>query len=163
MGWRLSVAQVPQEVVLVAGSVCANIALGEDPASVDTERVWSALASAKMADFVRSLPQGLDTHVMTGIASLSGGQRQRLGLARAFYRQADVLVLDEATSALDDATEAAILAEIEAATEGKTVISVAHRLGTLRGCDRIVALDAGRIVFDGDWDAFRAWKDRAVP
>lgn len=161
-GWRLSVAQVPQDVVLVAGSVRSNIALGEDPGGVDTDRVWAALSAARMAGFVETLPQGLDTDVMTGIASLSGGQRQRLGIARAFYRNADVLVLDEATSALDDATEAAILSEIDAATEGKTVISVAHRLGTLRGCDRIVALDQGRVVFDGDWEAFRAWKARSA-
>jgi ABC-type multidrug transport system fused ATPase/permease subunit len=158
VGWRLSVAQVPQEVVLVAGSVRANVALGEDPKRADEARVRAALHAARLDTFVEGLPQGLDTDVMTGLASLSGGQRQRLGLARAFYRNADVLVLDEATSALDEATEAAILAEMEAATKDKTVISVAHRLGTLRGCDRIVALDEGRVVFDGDWEEFRAWK-----
>lgn len=158
VGWRLSVAQVPQEVVLIAGTVRENVALGEGAKDVDRQRVQDALRAAHLEPFVDSLPQGMDTDVMTGVASLSGGQRQRLGLARAFYRQADVLVLDEATSALDDATEAAILSEIEAATEGKTVVSVAHRLGTLRGCDRIVALDAGRVVFDGDWEAFRSWK-----
>lgn len=162
VGWRLSVAQVPQDVVLVSGSVRANVALGEEPASVDEDRLWRALRAAHLDSFVEGLPLGLDTDVMTGVASISGGQRQRLGLARAFYRDADVLVLDEATSALDEATEASILAEVEAATEGKTVISVAHRLGTLRGCDRIVALDQGRIVFDGDWEAFRSWKTGSV-
>lgn len=162
VGWRLSVAQVPQDVVLVAGSVRANVALGEDPKRADEGRVRAALRAARLEAFVDGLPQGLDTDVMTGMASLSGGQRQRLGLARAFYRNADVLVLDEATSALDEATEAAILSEMEDATQGKTVISVAHRLGTLRGCDRIVALDQGRIVFDGDWAAFRAWKESSA-
>jgi ATP-binding cassette, subfamily B, bacterial PglK len=159
VGWRLSVAQVPQDVVLVVGTVRANVALGEDAGKVDDARVRAALRAAHLESLVDALPEGLDTGVMSGMVALSGGQRQRLGLARAFYRNADVLVLDEATSALDEATEAAILSEIDAATEGKTVISVAHRLGTLRNCDRIVALDAGRIVFDGDWPAFRAWKE----
>lgn len=154
--WSAAVAQVPQEVMLLSTNIRGNIAIGVEPSKIDDEQVWDALEKAQLADWVRTLPHGLDSEVMSGAALVSGGQKQRIGLARAFFRDASVIILDEATSALDDKTEGEILVTLEEQLKGKTSISIAHRLTTLRMCSRIIEMDAGKIIFDGSWEQFKA-------
>lgn len=151
--WQRQIAHVPQAIFLADASIAANIAFGRDPADIDMDRVRKAALGAELADHIATLPQGYDTLVGERGIRLSGGQRQRIGIARALYKQARVLVLDEATSALDDETEAAVMAAIGRLSRDLTVISIAHRLTTLRGCDTIVRLHGGRIVATGSYDA----------
>jgi ABC-type multidrug transport system fused ATPase/permease subunit len=148
--WRRSIAHVSQVIFLADASIAANIALG---ARLDMGRTRRAAETAQLTDFIDSLPDGFDTRVGERGARLSGGQRQRLGLARAIYKDAPVLVLDEATSALDEATEAAFLDALDKlSAEGRTIIVVAHRRSTVEGCDLIVRLDHGRLVETGSYE-----------
>ncbi len=144
---RAAIAVVPQDISLFHRSVLENIRYGRPEAS-DAE-VWQAAHSARAADFIRGLPQGIETLVGERGVKLSGGQRQRIAIARAFLKDAPILLLDEATSALDSESEEAIRAALDALMRGRTVIAIAHRLSTLRNFDRIVVLQAGRIVEDG--------------
>ena len=148
-GWQRHIAHVPQSIHLADNSLAENIAFGVPPEGIDMARVRDAARRARIADTIEALPQGYDTRAGERGARLSGGQRQRIGLARALYKQADVLVLDEATSALDEATEAAVMQTIEALGDSITVIVVAHRLSTLRHCSRVLELKAGRLVETG--------------
>ena len=140
---RRQIAYVGQDVVLLNDSVGANVAFGE---TVDAARAWAALEAAALADFVRSLPGGLDAPVGHNGSQLSGGQRQRLSIARALYRDAPVLILDEATSALDAESERLVQEAVDRLMAGRTTIVIAHRLATIAHCDRIAVLDAGRLV-----------------
>jgi ATP-binding cassette subfamily B protein len=142
-----AIAVVSQDVMLFHRSVIENVRYG-NPAASDKE-VYAAIEAAGCLGFVRELPQGLDTIVGDRGVKLSGGQRQRLAIARAFLCDAPILVLDEATSALDSASEQQVQEALGRLMRGRTVIAVAHRLSTLRDFDRIVLLDAGRIVQDG--------------
>lgn len=146
--WRRSIGHVSQSVFLTDASIERNIAFGARPEDIDRVRVIEAARQAQLHEFIAGLPQGYETRTGERGVSLSGGQRQRLGLARALYKGAPVLVLDEATSALDQRTEAAVLESLEAlsAERGLTVIMIAHRLPAGFRCDRIVRLEAGRIV-----------------
>ncbi|WP_230772510.1 ABC transporter ATP-binding protein [Sphingomonas sp. Leaf4] len=150
--WQHQIAHVPQAIFLADASIAANIAFGRDPADIDMDRVRDAARGAELAEHIATLPHGYDTMVGERGIRLSGGQRQRIGIARALYKQARVLVLDEATSALDDETEAAVMAAIDRLSRDLTVISIAHRVTTLRGCDTIVRLQDGRIVAMGGYD-----------
>lgn len=150
--WWRSVAHVPQAIFLSDQSVARNIAFGVPAEEVDQKRLVEAATKAQMHEFIASLPDGYDTEVGERGVRLSGGQRQRLGLARAIYKQAPVLVLDEATSALDDATEAAVMEAVTAlGREGRTIIIVAHRMSTVARCDLIAKLDNGRLVALGSY------------
>ena len=142
--WQRNIAHVAQSVVLTDDSIARNIAFsaGGPP---DMERVRHAAQAACIADFVATLPNGFDTRVGERGVQLSGGQRQRIAIARALYKNAPLLVLDEATNALDEATEARVLANLFA-DKDRTILIVAHRPATLRLCDRIVTLSAGRIA-----------------
>lgn len=152
-GWRKSVGYVPQSIFLSAASVAENIALGIAPDEIDMGRVRRCTAMAQLDRFVeQDLPEGYDTLVGERGVRLSGGQRQRVGIARALYQDADLILFDEATSALDNATEREVIAAIESLPGTKTVIMIAHRLSTLRSCDRIAVLDRGRLVGLGPWD-----------
>jgi len=142
---------VPQETFLIDSSIRANIALGDAEDAIDDARVASALSAASLNGFVASLPQGLETMVGERGLRLSGGQRQRLAIARALYRDPDVLVFDEATSSLDSLTEAEVAEEIATLHGNKTLIIVAHRLSTLRDCDRLLFLEGGRLVDQGSF------------
>ena len=144
---RARIAWVPQEPVLFAGSVRDAVRVGR-PDATDAE-VWSALQRAHGAEFVRALPQGLDTQVGERGAQLSGGQRQRLAIARAFVREPSLLLLDEPTSSLDAASEALVQAGLAELKAGRTTLVIAHRLSTVRNADTIVVLDAGRVVEQG--------------
>ena len=115
----------------------------------DEVRLWNALEDAQLADFVRSLPDGLETAIGERGVRLSGGQRQRIGIARALYRNPDVLIFDEATSALDNDTEEAIMEAINALHGKKTMIIIAHRLSTIRECDSVFQVEDGKIMDKG--------------
>lgn len=143
---RRQFALVSQDVVLFNDSVAANVALSD---TIDTARVTEALRSANLLDFVQTLPQGLDTPVGHNGSQLSGGQRQRLAIARAIHKNAPILVLDEATSALDSESERLVQEALERLMAGRTSIVIAHRLSTIERADRIVALEAGRVVEQG--------------
>jgi len=147
---RAQMALVSQEIVLFDMTVAENIACGK-PDATRTE-IEAAARAAYAHDFIMQLPQGYDTRIAERGENLSGGQRQRLCIARAFVRNAPILVLDEATSALDSQAEAEVQAAIERLEENRTVICVAHRLSTLRNMDRIIVLARGRIVEEGAFD-----------
>ncbi len=151
--WQAQIAHVPQAIFLSDSSIASNIAFGRDAADIDPDRVRAAAIEADLDDFVGSLPAGYETMVGERGVRLSGGQRQRIGIARALYKRASVLVFDEATSALDDETEASVMAAIAALPRHLTLISIAHRVSTLRMCDTIVRLSAGEIVAIGPYAA----------
>lgn len=142
--WRRSVAWVPQSPTILAGTIADNVRLG-DPAASD-ERVRAALGLARAAGFVDALPDGVDTVVGERGLQLSGGQRQRLAIARAALRDAPVVVLDEPTAHLDDDLEAEVVAAITELLRDRTALVIAHRPSTAAMADRVVRLDAGRVV-----------------
>ncbi len=150
---RSRIAVVPQEIALFNRSILDNIRYGRPEASDD--EVFAAARHAYCDEFIRSLPEGYATLVGERGVMLSGGQRQRLGIARAFLKNAPILVLDEATSALDTHSEIEIQAALNDLMRGRTVLAVAHRLSTVANFDRIVVLDGGRVVEDGSPEALR--------
>lgn len=141
--WQARIAHVPQAIYLSDASIGENIAFGVPPTQIDHMRLVAAARQAAIADFIESLPDGYDTFVGERGVRLSGGQRQRIGIARALYRQADVLVFDEATSALDTETETAVMDAVTRLGRDLTIFIIAHRLSTLEGCDFIVQLEGG--------------------
>ena len=143
--WQAQLAHVPQSIFLADVSIAENIAFGQEPSSIDMGRVRTAAAQAQIAETIEAWPQGYDTRVGERGLRLSGGQRQRIGIARALYKQARVLILDEATSALDNRTETAVMESMQSLGRDLTVVIVAHRLTTLRGCDVIVELERGLV------------------
>ena len=149
--WQANCSFVPQSVKLTNGSVRDNVAFGQASETIDDDRVWSSLEAAQFDDVVSGMPYGLYTIVGEDGAKLSGGQRQRLALARAFYREAKVLVLDEATSALDNKTEHDVMQALDIVGRRCTTIVIAHRLSTVKKCDRIYEIDNGRITASGSY------------
>ena len=149
--WQANCALVPQDIRLFDGSIRDNVAFGLDHELIDDDDVWAALNTAQFDDVVAQMPYGLYTMIGENGVKLSGGQRQRLALARAFYRGAKVLVLDEATSALDNRTEHDLLQALELVGRRCTTIVIAHRLSTVKKCDRIVEIDNGKILSQGDF------------
>lgn len=145
--WQRSIAHVPQSAFLADTTIARNIAFGSAETKVDLDRVRVAAKHAHLEDFVKELPDRYDTLVGERGIGLSGGQRQRLAIARAFYKDASVVVLDEATSALDDQTEAAIVRSLdEMAKQGRTIIVIAHRTASIANCDLIIRLHEGRLA-----------------
>jgi ATP-binding cassette subfamily B protein len=144
---RQQIAMVPQETVIFAASARDNLRYGNWEASED--QLWEAARDANAEDFLRALPEGLDTFMGEGGARLSGGQRQRIAIARALLRDAPLLLLDEATSALDAESERLVHDALDRLMEHRTTIVIAHRLATVRAADRIVVMDQGRIVEEG--------------
>jgi ABC-type multidrug transport system fused ATPase/permease subunit len=144
--WQRAIGYVPQAIYLTDDTIRHNIALGRSDDDINDGRVWEVLEQAKLAEFVRSLPAGLNAVVGERGIRLSGGQRQRIGIARALYHNPDVLVLDEATSALDSDTESQIMRSVRALAGRKTVVVVTHRLSALIGCDHVYQLKLGRIT-----------------
>ncbi|MFC7459445.1 ATP-binding cassette domain-containing protein, partial [Hydrogenophaga defluvii] len=143
--WQKRIAHVPQSIFLTDSSIGENVALGVPPQHIDTSRLRRVMAAAQMTEFVDRLPQGLATRVGERGVQLSGGQRQRIGLARALYKQADVLILDEATSALDGATESRVMDAIYHLNPNVIILMIAHRLSTLEKCDAIYEIFAGQL------------------
>lgn len=151
--WQRSVGYVPQDVFLSDGTIAENIALGTPPEEIDRERVRQSAAWAQIDAFVsQGLPNGYDTPVGERGVRLSGGQRQRVGIARALYHHADLIVFDEATSALDNMTEREVMSAIEALPGNVTVLIIAHRLSTVKRCDRVLVLERAEMVGLGTWD-----------
>lgn len=143
--WQRRIAHVPQSIYLSDASIAENIAFGVPINEIDHARVQYAAASAQIDRTIQALPEGYLTQVGERGVRLSGGQRQRIGIARALYRQAEVLILDEATSALDTETERAVMDGIDGLGGGLTVLIIAHRLSTLQRCDQVVDLHSGQI------------------
>ena len=144
---RAAVALVPQDVALFNDTIRANNGFARPDA--DEAAIWAAADAAELDDFIRALPQGMDTMVGERGLKLSGGERQRVGIARALLADPCILILDEATSALDSRTEAAIQKTLRRARTGRTTLVVAHRLSTIADADQILVLKAGRIVERG--------------
>lgn len=151
---RARIAMVPQETVIFAASARDNLRYGRWQA--DDDALWAAAEAANAATFLSELPQGLDTFLGEGGARLSGGQRQRVAIARALLRDAPILLLDEATSALDAESERLVQQALERLMADRTTLVIAHRLATVRAADRIVVMDGGRIVEQGDHAALMA-------
>ncbi|VVT23715.1 ABC transporter [Sphingomonas sp. EC-HK361] len=151
---RARIAMVPQETVIFGASARDNLRYGHWEAS--DEQLWAAAEAANAAGFLRELPQGLDTFLGEGGARLSGGQRQRVAIARALLRDAPVLLLDEATSALDAESERLVQQALERLMTSRTTLVIAHRLATVRAAQRIIVMDGGRIVEDGNHAALMA-------
>ncbi len=146
--FRQRMALVPQDTVLFAASARDNLRYGNWTA--DDAAIWAAAEQANAAEFLRRLPDGLDSYLGEGGARLSGGQRQRIAIARALLRDAPILLLDEATSALDAESEKLVQDALEKLMQGRTTIVIAHRLATVRSANRIVVMDEGRIVEEGN-------------
>ena len=153
--WQSNCAFVPQQIRLLDASVRENVAFCESPDAIDDEEVWAALKAAQFADFVADMPYGLFTMCGENGMKLSGGQRQRLSLARAFYRKAKLLVLDEATSALDNKTEYDVMQALELVGRRCTMVVIAHRLSTVKKCDRIYEIADGGIRASGDFETLK--------
>jgi ABC-type multidrug transport system fused ATPase/permease subunit len=145
-GWLTTVAHVPQQIVLLDATVAENVAFGVPRAAIDRARVREALRDACLESAVDALPHGLETTIGQHGAQLSGGQRQRLGVARALYRRASLLVLDEATSALDAAAETEIVEWLRAQRSRRTIVLIAHRPSSLQRCDEVLELEGGRLA-----------------
>jgi ABC-type multidrug transport system fused ATPase/permease subunit len=158
--WHNQVGYVPQSIYLTDDTLRRNVAFGIPSNQINDEAVRHAINAAQLDEFVESLPEGLETFVGERGVRLSGGQRQRIGIARALYNDPPVLVLDEATSALDSATESYVMEAVNALHGNKTLLIVAHRLTTLRDCDKIYKLDHGMIISSGvPDDMFKAEKN----
>lgn len=153
--WPGAIGYVPQDVMISNGTIRQNVCLGYSASVVPEESIWDALKVAQLADFVRNLPEGLDTPVGDRGTKLSGGQRQRLGIARAMFTKPKLLVLDEATSALDGSTEASISEAVHNLKGGVTIVMIAHRLSTVKESDVIHYLSGGRLVLSGSFDDLR--------
>lgn len=143
--WQSHIAHVPQSIFLADSSIEENIAFGVPKAQIDPQRVRQAARQAQIADTIETWPKQYQTFVGERGIRLSGGQRQRIGIARALYKQADVIIFDEATSALDNETEQAVMQAIENLSGDLTVLIIAHRVTTLKNCTQIVELEDGGI------------------
>jgi ABC-type multidrug transport system fused ATPase/permease subunit len=150
--WRSQIGFVPQDIFLVDDTLAANITFGETDEVISDQQIAEAVRLAHLEDVVAELPEGLDTMLGERGVRLSGGQRQRVGLARALYRKPAILILDEATSALDNETERKISDALRSLHGQLTMVVIAHRLSTVRSCDRILYLDQGRVAGIGTFD-----------
>lgn len=144
--WLVNVGYIPQMIFLLDADIRKNVAFGVPEEEIDDEKLWYALKEAQLDEFIKTLPDGVNTTVGERGIRLSGGQRQRIGIARALYNDPEVLILDEATSALDNDTEAAIMDSINRLHGRKTLIIIAHRLQTIEKCDMVFRVENGGIV-----------------
>ena len=144
--WLKNIGYIPQTIFMIDDSIRKNVAFGVPEEEIDDEKVWRALKEAALDDFVKSLPDGVETGIGERGIRISGGQRQRISIARALYEDPEVLVLDEATSALDNETEAAIMDSINRLHGRKTLVIIAHRLQTIEKCDMVYRVQVGAIT-----------------
>lgn len=147
-GYLKNVGYIPQSIFMIDDSIRKNVAFGYADEDIDDEKVWHALKQAQLDEFVRSLPEGLDSGIGERGIRISGGQRQRIGIARALFEDPEVLVMDEATSALDNETEKAIMESINYLHGKKTLIIIAHRLQTIEQCDTVYRVEKGQITVE---------------
>lgn len=143
--WLKNIGYIPQNIFMIDTSIRKNVAFGIPDEEIDDNKVWAALKEAQLDEYVKGLPEGLDTRIGERGIRLSGGQRQRIGIARALFEDPEVLVLDEATSALDNETEAAIMDSINRLHGRKTLIIIAHRLQTIEKCDMVYRVEDGEV------------------
>ena len=143
--WLKNIGYIPQTIFMIDSTIRKNVAFGCADEDIDDEKVWRALKEAQLDEFVRGLPEGLDTSIGERGIRISGGQRQRIGIARALFEDPEVLVLDEATSALDNETEAAIMDSINRLHGKKTLLIIAHRLQTIEKCDMVYRVENGKV------------------
>ncbi len=144
--WLKNIGYIPQTIFMIDSSIRKNVAFGRGDEDIDDAKVWQALKEAQLDEFVKGLPEGLDTGIGERGIRISGGQRQRIGIARALYEDPEVLVLDEATSALDNDTEAGIMDSINHLHGRKTLIIIAHRLQTIEKCDIVYRVENGSVT-----------------
>jgi ABC-type multidrug transport system fused ATPase/permease subunit len=144
--WLAQIGYIPQAIYMIDDTIRNNIAFGIDYDKIDEKRLWEVMEEAQLADFVKNLPEGLETKIGDRGVRLSGGQRQRIGIARALYHNPEILVFDEATSALDNETEAAVMEAVNSFHGRKTMIIIAHRLNTIEKCDLIYEVKNETIV-----------------
>ena len=142
--WLKNIGYIPQMIFMLDDTIRKNVAFGVPEDKIDEERLWEVLKEAQLDEFIKTLPEGLDTGIGERGIRLSGGQRQRIGIARALYNNPEVLILDEATSALDNDTEAAIMESINRLHGKKTLIIIAHRLQTIEKCDMVYRVENGK-------------------
>ena len=142
------IGYIPQTIFMIDSTIRKNVAFGVADEDIDDAKVWRALQEAQLDEFVRGLPDGLDTSIGERGIRISGGQRQRIGIARALFEDPEVLVLDEATSALDNETEAAIMESINMLHGKKTLIIIAHRLQTIEKCDMVYRVEKGQVTIE---------------
>ena len=147
-GWLNQIGYIPQNIFMLDGSIRENVAFEAEEDNIDDERIWEVLREAALDDFVRTLPDEINTEIGERGVRLSGGQRQRIEIARALYSNPSILFFDEATSALDNDTEAAIMQSIHELHGKKTLIIIAHRLTTLEKCDYIYRVNNGKIIME---------------
>jgi ATP-binding cassette, subfamily B, bacterial PglK len=150
--WQRQIGYIPQSIYLSDDTIRSNIAFGLATDQINESQVWSAVKAAQLEKLVNSLPEQLDTPVGERGIRLSGGQRQRIGIARALYHNPEVIVMDEATAALDNTTEREFMQALEAMSGQKTMIMIAHRLSTVKNCDRLYFLQSGQIAAMGTYD-----------
>lgn len=143
--WLKNIGYIPQTIFMIDSTIRKNVAFGYADEDINDEKVWRALKEAQLDEFVKGLPEGLDTSIGERGIRISGGQRQRIGIARALFEDPEVLVLDEATSALDNETEAAIMDSINRLHGKKTLIIIAHRLQTIEKCDMVYRVENGKV------------------
>ncbi len=146
--WLKNIGYIPQMIFMLDDTIRRNVAFGVHDEKIDENRVWEVLREARLDEFVKTLPEGLDTGIGERGIRLSGGQRQRIGIARALYYDPEVLILDEATSALDNDTEAAIMDSINRLHGRKTLVIIAHRLQTIEKCDLVYRVENGQAVVE---------------
>lgn len=158
--WHRLIGYIPQQIFLMDDTILQNIALGVAPENVDNQALQYAIKTAHLQQFIAQLPEGPQTQIGDKGVRLSGGQRQRIGIARALYRNPEILILDEATSALDNETEADISTAIDELAQEKTLIIIAHRLSTLKNCNKLFLMEDGEIVEQGSFSELKlksAW------
>lgn len=153
--WPGAISYVPQDTIIINGTIKENVALGYTGEEIDDQRILESLRIAQLSDYIKELPDGIDSYVGDRGVRISGGQRQRLGIARAMFTKPSLLVLDEATSSLDGITESYISESIQAMRGDVTVIMIAHRLSTVRQSDLVVYLDKGKVIATGSFDEVR--------
>lgn len=144
--WLSRISYIPQMIFMLDDTIEANVAFGIPKMEVDKKQIWKALEEAQLDEFVRGLPKGIETAIGERGIRLSGGQRQRIGIARALYSNPELLIFDEATSALDNETEAAVMESVNKLHGKKTLLIIAHRLGTIEGCDIVYRVENGKII-----------------
>lgn len=150
--WQRKIGYIPQSIYLSDDTIRRNIAFGLPEEEISEEQIWSVLESAQLRDFVNNLPGKLDTFVGERGIRLSGGQRQRIGIARALYHNPDVLIMDEGTASLDNETEREVMQTVKNLRGEKTIIIIAHRLSTVRNCDRLYFIKEGEVVDYGTYE-----------
>ncbi len=146
--WLKNIGYIPQMIFMLDDTIRRNVAFGVPDDKIDEERLWEVLKEAQLDEFIKSLPEGLETSIGERGIRLSGGQRQRISIARALYNNPEVLILDEATSALDNDTEAAIMESINRLHGKKTLVIIAHRLQTIEKCDLVYRVEDGKVTLE---------------